>query len=431
MRHRAIGLTDVGRARDRNEDCFLVDEELGLYIVADGVGGNNAGEVASQLTCQTVQRVVRDHKSVVLEYAQKPTLARRRHVMKLLEEAVRAASRAVHRHAQADARLRGMAATVAAVLIEGRNALLASVGDSRAYLIRNGQGHLLSEDHSVAADQVRRGLITPDEALKSPLKTQLTRAIGLQPWVEVDLLQFELAYSDRLLLCSDGLSDYITGEEIGKLLALRPPNDAAKVLIDAANQRGGKDNITALLVGVETPPANVKHHPGRKTDLLRRVPMFRSLSYRHLLKLLAITHARAAEKNERVLAPGTPGEGLYVVAHGNLDVRRKGDVISQLKAGSYFAELDLHQPCLRSVEVVATSPCRLLMMPRDAFQTLLQLDPALASAVLQGFAHDASDRLRRRGGETVDLRVKHAKPPASKPKNDDLSQLARELHRSA
>jgi serine/threonine protein phosphatase PrpC len=227
--------TDVGRVRDVNEDRYLVVE--GVFAVCDGLGGHQAGEVASETAVHALETAFTE-----------PTVD-------CLIEAVEEANRAVWQLAQDQPDKRGMGTTLTAVAVveqEGEDQLaLVNVGDSRGYLLRDGELTQLTEDHSLVAEMERDGRLTPEEARVHPQRAVITRALGLEPDVEVDHLELLPYRGDRLLLCSDGLTNEVADDQIGSTLRrLADPNEAAKDLVSQARTNGGSDNITAVVIDV-------------------------------------------------------------------------------------------------------------------------------------------------------------------------------------
>jgi protein phosphatase len=243
-------LTDIGRRRMSNEDAFLLDDELGLYVVADGMGGHAAGEVASREAVDTVMGMVRRGYDTVERFVREgPTEQTVRGVQRLLESAVQAATYMVYAIAENDPDQKGMGTTVSALLLTESHGVVAQVGDSRIYLVREGGVYQLTEDHTLVAWQVKQGIISEAEAELSPHKNVITRAVGSRDYVQVDTQTIEIGPGDLFLLCSDGLHGYVRDEELPELLALGPEMSVSK-LIDIANARGGRDNITAVVVEV-------------------------------------------------------------------------------------------------------------------------------------------------------------------------------------
>lgn len=244
------GLTDLGRKRQGNEDAFYLDDELGLYVVADGMGGHAAGEVASREAVDTlygmVKRGLGKLKPLVDPVAEQDTRA----ACRLMESAVQAATYFVFSIAEIDRDKSGMGTTISALLVLGDYAITAQVGDSRIYLVRGGSVEQLTEDHTLIAWQLKQGLITPQEAARSPHKNVITRAVGNREYVQVDTRAVPISAGMRFLLCSDGLHGYLREEDIPRVVSLGG-GAAVKKFIDLANERGGKDNITAILLELD------------------------------------------------------------------------------------------------------------------------------------------------------------------------------------
>lgn len=240
MRVDWAALSDRGRRRSTNEDSFLADEARGLYVVADGMGGHAAGEVASRLAVETVQRVL----GQLSPRAGEPRAA--------IERAVREANRVILERTQQSEDLQGMGTTLVLALVDAAAAWISHVGDSRAYRIRRNTIQLLTRDHSWVNEQVRLGLLSPEEARRHPWRNVVTRALGSRDEVEPEVWVDSLRPGDRILLCSDGLNSMLGEEQILETVreAGSNLNEACRRLIDLANQGGGEDNVTVLLLGV-------------------------------------------------------------------------------------------------------------------------------------------------------------------------------------
>jgi serine/threonine protein phosphatase PrpC len=242
----AVKRTDTGRVRPHNEDYvdFFAPPDPqerarkgAIYLVADGMGGHQAGEVASRGAVELViQRYYADTS---------------RDVGTSLVRALQAANKQIHAQAQADPSKSGMGTTLVAAVILGRKVYVANVGDSRAYLINKTSMTQITEDHSWVEEQVRAGLLTQEQAKRHPQRNLVTRALGSKPSVEVDLFEGALGKGDTLLLCSDGLTGRVEDHEIAAIVRDHPPSEAARILVAAANERGGSDNITVLIVSTE------------------------------------------------------------------------------------------------------------------------------------------------------------------------------------
>jgi serine/threonine protein phosphatase PrpC len=246
---RSFGATDVGKRRATNEDAFLADDALGLYVVADGMGGHAAGEIASQEAVETIHGMVKQGLRALPQLVGPLTNEHARSACRLMEGAVQAATYMVYALAELDRDKSGMGTTISALLTLGEYAVTAQVGDSRIYQIREGLVSQITEDHTLISWQMQQGLITPEEARRSPHRNVITRAVGNRDYVEVDTGLIVISPGDRFLLCSDGLHGYLLEDEI-PAVAFLGAEVAVHRFIETANDRGGKDNITAVLVEI-------------------------------------------------------------------------------------------------------------------------------------------------------------------------------------
>jgi protein phosphatase len=247
----ARGLTDVGRKRDHNEDSFLVDEDLRLFVVADGMGGHAGGGTASSLAVEKIRDEVRAARDAKPELFREPGPLAEGRLLEVLRDAVERACAAIFHAAQDDPALAGMGTTVTAALLDGISAYVAHVGDSRCYLARKGRIYQISEDHSLVNEQLKAGAITPDEARHSRFKNIITRSVGFEEEVLVDLMGLETEAGDVFVLASDGLSNLVEDHEILKIASETPLAEAPERLVALANERGGDDNVTVIVVRLE------------------------------------------------------------------------------------------------------------------------------------------------------------------------------------
>jgi protein phosphatase len=248
MRVDSGSISDVGRKRKSNEDNYCANDEEGLYVVADGMGGHAAGEVASELVTSTIEEFIKltsSDSDITWPFGVDETLTLSGNRLKT---AIRYANRKLLERIKESAEYEGMATTVAAVLLEKDKANIAHVGDSRVYLIRDGKIRLLTNDHSWVNEQVMSGLIDSEQARTHPLRNVVTRALGGKEGLEVDMQVLELQDGDLLLLCSDGLTSMVEDVAILEVVKAggREANAVAHRLVEAANSSGGEDNITAI-----------------------------------------------------------------------------------------------------------------------------------------------------------------------------------------
>lgn len=243
--------TDVGKKRDHNEDAVASDIESGLVVLADGMGGYNAGEVASEMA---VLSIVADLKEAMLslEPGQIDAVTGYQMESQLIFESVARANKTIYDISQSNPQCAGMGTTLVVGLFTNNRLLVGHIGDSRMYRMRNGEFKQITEDHSLLQEQIKSGLITPEDAKLSTNKNLVTRALGVDPTVELELHEYPVEVGDIYLLCSDGLSDMVEDSDMQSVLTLYELNLelASKQLISMANEHGGKDNISAILVKV-------------------------------------------------------------------------------------------------------------------------------------------------------------------------------------
>jgi len=251
LRIKACGLSDVGLTRAHNEDYFEIDPMHRLYVVADGMGGHSHGEVASQIAVNTIRDFVAKtaDKDTTWPFGMDVRLERHSNLLKM---AVRAAHDQVLRAISKDGSLYGMGTTVVGLLIAGKTIAVAHVGDSRAYRLRGDKLEQLTQDHTWVNEQVVAGFLSKEQARSHPLKNVVTRALGGESDVLVDIRELEVETGDLFLLCSDGLTGMLSDSDIrDRLSSGRSLHEICRTLINDANARGGIDNITVVLLSAE------------------------------------------------------------------------------------------------------------------------------------------------------------------------------------
>lgn len=250
MKARGWALTDVGLKRDHNEDSYLCNNEIGLFAVADGMGGHLGGERASRMAVDVMEQEIARGISLGVTKTNEavPAITGVHPIAKAMRNAVNEATRVIWQTAQVQPQYAGMGTTLTSLLLHKDRATICHVGDSRAYLHRNGQTRQLTDDHSWIAEQIRAGLVDPNDVIATRFRNIITRSVGFEPTVDPDLLTMPIEVGDCFLMCSDGMSNYFSVEEIGNILSTRFYAEACKTLVDTANERGGDDNITVIAV---------------------------------------------------------------------------------------------------------------------------------------------------------------------------------------
>ncbi len=403
--------TDVGRQRDHNEDNFLIDKKLRLFIVCDGMGGHAAGEVASSITVHQIRDAVYTNRDLVGRFQQGSTDVEAIEILQVLEHAIQDACATVYNRAQAEPEKRGMGTTASVLLIAGEaenlRGFIAHVGDSRIYLTRQSQCHQLTEDHSLMNELIRRGKIKEEEFDSSPykkFKNAVTRAVGVYASVEVDTFDFDILPGDSLLLCSDGMYVYFEEPELPGLLAEGDVKTVPTALIDRANEGGGHDNITNVVVRVnadsQKPVDGRAKELSLKLEVLKGMQLFRYLSYKELVGVMNLTETHEFKAGESVITQGEVGEAMYVVLSGTVRLHEGEVDVAKLGKGQHFGEMALVDRTVRSLSATATEPSRLLAIHRKDFYAIIKKQPELSVKLLWSFVQVLADRLRR---TTADL----------------------------
>ncbi|MEZ4324221.1 MAG: cyclic nucleotide-binding domain-containing protein [Polyangiales bacterium] len=388
--------TDVGLERDHNEDYVLRDDELGLFIVCDGMGGHACGEVASRLTAECIKRVVSSQSAMV--HALSEGVAPPNALAELLRHAIETASREVYQASVADPAKRGMGTTCTVLLLVGRYGVMGHVGDSQLHLLRDDTALMLSHDHTFTAEAVRRGAMTEKQAAESEHGNVLMRCVGARDTVQVDTLVFDVVPGDLLLLCSDGLSQYVEGSsELLRLHGGRSPKDFTRTLITAANARGGSDNISVICV-LAKPPPDPQNAPTRQDvlltlDTLKGIQLMDGLAPQEVMLLRQVFREQLYAAGALITVEGEVGSEMYVLLDGAAEVRRGTECVATLGRGAHFGEMALLNDRPRAASVVASTPCRTLVCHRTALYALLQEQPTLASRFYQSLASALSMRL--------------------------------------
>ena len=387
MRVEADGFSDVGRERSGNEDYMVLEPGMGLFAVCDGMGGHAAGEVASE----TAGTFIRDHVSGNADAIARGEAER------VMREAVEGANRAVFELGRSGQGRHGMGTTCISLLVHGNIATMAHVGDSRLYLLRDGNLCQLSEDHNYGNEAVRNGILTREQAFASPYAERVTRAVGVRDTVTVDTMQFEVVAGDTMLLCSDGLYQYDgKGVVLDAALAQDEIRGLPEQLIGGANAAGGSDNVTAVVLRMrsDSPQAHT-----RKTvvsgdlEMLGHVELFRFLNMRERVTALNAFREVRFRGGDQILNEGDPSDSLFVVVDGKVEVARKGAHLAQLGPGSHFGEMALLSQRPRSATVTALGDVRLLEMKRDDFMDLVSRNNGIGSKFLWQLAQMLATRL--------------------------------------
>ena len=407
MRARSWSLSDVGLVRSANEDCLLADDERGLYVIADGLGGQAAGDIASQIAVQTLAqvapklRILADHADV--HHDEK----NRRAVFDQLQQAVERANQEIFERAHSDAKLSGMMTTLTTVLLANRAAFVAHVGDSRVYLSRTGALDQLTMDHTLAEELVRVGRLERDDVSTFRFRNVVARALGEKATVQIDLFYVDLRSNDRLILCSDGLSDYVKDRKIAELVHSNTP---AKSLVEAANGNGGGDNVSVVVVDVleassadktTTVPSMPAMEHTEKVTVLGGLYFCQHLTEDERLKVLRYVHEVNVAAGQHIVREGERSDDFYLCVKGRAEVCIDGIRVNEIRGSGHFGEIALVSGQARSATVTAISACHLFRLSRDGFYDLSQKDQAIAVKMLWAISQSLAQRVTELSHQVV------------------------------
>jgi PPM family protein phosphatase len=379
--HQSAAVSDRGERHD-NQDAFLVEDELGLYAVADGVGGHQAGDVASTTAVQVLRDIVAHWRHDDTGLREKPWA--------VLHRAIESACATVHQKATESPNLAGMSTTVTAVLIDGDEVVMGHVGDSRLYLLREGTLEQISTDHTLAAELYRGGVIAREHVERHPHAHVLTRNVGTQPSVEVETLLLEIHPGDLLLLCSDGLNPALHPPErvVDLLDSTSDLAGALGQLVERAKAAGSRDNITAVAWRRDGSGGSLTRPV---VDMLRSVPVFTHLRLADLAHVAAAMTPRWYDADQIVLHRGDRNGALHVVLDGRLRWELPSGHFAYLERGSGIGTTTLVAARSSPGQLVAEHKTRVLVLGCEAFRNLCKLRPRLGVQLLTALADELSD----------------------------------------
>jgi len=394
--------TNVGRKRAHNEDNYLVDQKLSLFVVADGMGGHASGEVASQIAVAEIRAAVDSRRDILDAYARHETGVTTHDVLGVLEYAVQTAGVAIFDRGQKEPAKRGMGTTVSAFLLIGERGFIAHVGDSRIYMVRAGRAEQLTEDHSLINELIRHGKVTRETLAKSPYasyKNAVTRAVGVYETVQIDTMDLEVLPGDQFLLCSDGMHAYLDDKEVARQLAEDSITSIPDKLVELANQGGGHDNIPAVVLRLHkdtTPTADARSQElNRKVEVLKQMPLFRHLTYKEILRVLALTQVKDFKPGDEIITEDEPGSELFIILTGKVRLHKEGALVTHVGQGAHLGEMALIDNGPRSVSATAEETSRMLVLRRRDFNDLIRNFPRLSVKLLWSFVQVLGQRLRK------------------------------------
>jgi len=400
------GKSDVGRQRDNNEDSLLIDPDLSLYLVADGVGGGAAGEIASGMVTALLHAKVAEAMNELKRRGIDAEAKTRDTIMNALRPAFSGASEQIYTRGRNELSCRGMASTGTLLQVVGSTGIVGHVGDSRLYMVRGDQIYQITEDHTLFQQLLNRGGLTPEDAKNFPHKNVLSRSVGTQPHVEIDLLLVDVVPGDKFVLCSDGLTDLIMPPEILHTTLNLSPREAVSRLIERANEEGGLDNITVIIVEASGElPTTRRLRTEQKVNYLKEVFLFKELTFPETVRVLRVVREIQAKHGDVIIREGDTGDELFILVEGQVDVSQGTVHLTTIEPGSHFGELGLIGDGIRSATVTARGECVLLGIRRKDFFDLVNGDHNLAVRLMWGFLRNLGGRMKSLSADVTRMKL--------------------------
>ncbi len=387
MLNAAWAITDPGNKRDNNEDSFYFNEACGVFLVADGVGGGDDGELASKMIAEGLEEAAESLAAFAATADPINDSKHREAVFAKLLDTIQEINRAVYEAGREVDTYTPMASTCDAVLVTGAAAFIAHVGDSRVYLIRENEIYRITEDHTFAEELKAQNIV--NEKMLAKYEHVLSRSIGGKPNVEIDSIFIDLQDGDRLFLCSDGITDYLNGPEIGEFCAALDEEFLLQKLVETAKDRGGADNLTGLLVRVQDDEQSrdtIRDMPRfdtmRQADLLGKVSVFRGLDIRQILKVMRIIGQETYGKGDVIFSKGDILDSLYIVADGEVELHVGSRKVGAVGEGNHFGELALVTDDSTTFSARCKTDVRLLTISESRFRQIVSSESEIGARLL-------------------------------------------------
>lgn len=380
MKVKAYGITDIGLERQNNEDFFFSDEEKGIFIVCDGIGGNKAGEIASKMAVETVVRRINEEYSY-LEACRQGKMNDDQ-IFKFSADIIREACKVVYEMGNNNPKYSKMGTTLTMAITMSRRVLICNVGDSRAYLISGNGVHQISEDHTMAREFFKKGLIKSELDAPPYIDNVLTRSLGKYESVEVDCVLIPVIEEDRIVLCTDGISGYFQyGNQLGEIIEGLTPEKAGDALIKFALKNRARDNATAIVIDINS-ENYLSDYEYLEESLIMEVfsdcSIFTGLTYSQLSRMRTHMELVQLSKNETLVEQGELYNGLFLIIDGGI---LSGDEL--LTRGEGIGVRALYQKQKSQNVKIAVRHTRLLFFSRKSFKSFSQRYSIIGYAILQ------------------------------------------------
>ena len=374
--------THPGKVRSRNEDTYIADSSIGLFLVADGMGGHSRGDEASTTAAVTVHEVIKKGMLIVLKYQQDKSKKNRNAIFQLLREAIKQANKAVLNKSRRYHPREIMGTTMTGMLLVGGSAFVFHVGDSRLYLLREDKIHLITPDDSLFFQLIRLGATTKEKEKRFPFKNIMTKAVGVREDIEPLILDLPLLKGDRLLISSDGLHGYFPDKDLQIFLSQDNIENALKLLVGGALNAGGEDNITGIIVQIDDIEEEEQKEQINIYTILEEEQLFTSLTLSELVRIFAVSDIIYAKDGEYIFKQGEKSDSFYLVLKGNVLITRDNEIVASITKGEHFGELSLASVGIRLASGIAKGDTTLLRLKRDRFIGLIHKDPIIGLKLL-------------------------------------------------
>lgn len=388
----------AGNQRESNQDAYLLEPERGVFAVADGMGGKAQGGRASLEVVEKFEAQLEELEELLRRSDPASDRRHRAQVHDFLVQRLRKINRELYDESEGE-----MGTTCDVLVLYGGAGFVAHVGDSRVYLLRDGEIHQITDDHTFA-EKVRREQRLRGEEESPQLRRRyqhvLTRSIGGEPEVDVDTLFVDVQPGDRFLLCSDGVNGVLSDQKLLEVDQSSAPEKVSEALVETALEEGSTDNVTAIVVSVpegagrefggETPVETL-----RKVSFLQQLDLFEDLESQELMKVLRIVYKEEHRAGETIIEQGTTPARMYMILEGRVSLRVEGHEIAELVTGAHFGEMALFGEHPRSADVVAVEDVVLLVVPSEQFHQLVEVeDIELGNKILRNLLNRAASRIR-------------------------------------
>lgn len=407
MEIRGYSVSVAKDAGSTNEDSILVDESRRLFIVADGMGGTAAGNIASEAAVQLIANKIDEKSDLIAAFNQGESS--REEVLSVLENAVQEAGQSVFEMAQNSPQQRGMGTTISALLLTKTRGFIAHVGHSRIYILRQSEVVQLTEDHSLFAELIRQGRMRPTNANAAKHTDSVTRALGIYAHVQVDTFDFELAAGDSFLLATRGVWGALNDtRELSDVIEAKGYSDTPAALISLRDARNREEDGSAILLRVIAARGEMdaphSDDLSLKLKVLKQIPLFKHLTYVQLVAVLNVSEVKAYPQGTHIFQEGQMGEELYVVLDGQVSIEKNGIELASLGSGALFGEMAIMDKAPRSALAVSTQDTRLIEVGRGELFALMRQEKDIAVKLLWCFVQVLNQRLRSTNLDLMKLR---------------------------